>query len=342
MAELEKLKELATMLIEKQHVIEKALITVSDPLREHDYKYQLSETQKQLQEVRERIRSLPAEAPADDAGTGGPGSQPLHDYHKFTCNRDLQKVEFQQTIDAPVAPQVQYFYVYGAELESHQGFFNRVGYELEGRLLDFYNPNLELQCIAAREVITLSHIPNPQLYRREIIKALFATFTDRLNEQEPLDGKTLRDLYDISDTLRDKKSSDYVCLLLRITEDDWDAAQTPDVVTWLIESFFNVDLPPGAPRFLVFFGLIFYEDDGAIEKEVVTAVKKGKYLKLLPELEPVGMKDIRRWLQKYHLVWNDDPLQRQELLDSHFSDKQVFNMIEVERKLQKIIDQYNE
>lgn len=331
------LKEQGNLLIKKLDRIGTALILETDPSTQFKLEHQQAELEKQLEELKTKI-AVAKDGANKSANISHLGS--LHDHHRYTCNRLDQYDEFEKYFAGQKDKKVQYYYLYGAEPQSHAGFFQRLAYEREGRLRDYINPDLELHCQARKVDITLEASRYPEVYKENILKKLLTAFSLVINEQEPLLEKNLNDLLKDSPGLQALGSNDYVFILLRISEWDWDSRITPLVVKWLIESFFEVELPPKAPTFLVFFGLIYEEDDSEIEDEVLAIIREGTYLQILPELEMVEKKHVQQWLAKYHMLYQNSR-ERRALLHQYFGTDSEYFMEDVEINLLRIIDNYN-
>ena len=280
----------------------------------------------------------------------GPAIIPLHPYHQHTCDRVDQSDLFHKLFDQNKNKKVHYYYIFGPELQSHLGLFNRFSYGLEGKLHDYLNPDLETNRTALSKDITFEFSRDIQLYKTNIIKSLFARFSIEANEQEPLLEKNLLHFLAASPQLSGISATDFVCIFLRISEWDWDEEITPQAFNWLIKNFCEVDLPPTAPSFLFFFGIEYEEDDSEVEEEVRAAIERSSYVQELPELEMVSLRDIKQWLAKYRMIAPGGRIRR-ELIKKHFENNEdlepeyrqngKFYMEDVEIELRKMIDHYN-
>lgn len=339
--QINELKDQASLVIEKLSRLRKARILEDDPTRQLRYEEQIKEGEQELQQIKAEIDKLKnATTPKSTAEGYLASGPPLHDYHKFTCDRVEQCDVFQNLFDKNKIKKTHYFYIYGAEVHSHFGLFNRFAFDLEGRLQDYLNPNLEFTCTAFRtEQITFDISQDLNIYKQNIIKSILAEFSINPNDQEPLLNKTLLDLLQ-SPRLQGLKETDFVCIFLSISEWDWNPDITPKVVTWLIESFCEVDIPITAPTFLFFFGIIYEDENSEIEEEVRRAIRAGTYIKELPELQLVQQNDIKRWFAKYKMLAPSSE-QRRALYEQYFEDQPGFKMERIEIKFQKIIDNYN-
>lgn len=273
------------------------------------------------------------------------GAQPeeghmLQIHHKHTCDRIPQNDRYQQLSLSEGERKTRFFYLYGDEQQSHEGFFKRICYELEGRLFDYLNPGLQSSCKVEMTEVTFDFSMDPTIYRINVLKAFFASLGVPVNETEPLLDRTLLDLVQRSPIVQTMGPDDYVCVLIHIGQWDWDPQLTPETARWFIYQFAKVALPADSPRFLFFLGVEFDGTDDNVRKEVEAAVEEGKELLALPELDMVQFNDVGRWLNKYKVLAPTTAEQRQ-LLQEHFGDSRQFYMEVVETRLEKIITEFN-
>ncbi|MBK7407424.1 MAG: hypothetical protein IPJ40_04635 [Saprospirales bacterium] len=243
--------------------------------------------------------------------------QVLQIHHKHTCDRIPQNDRYQQlSLESP-EKKARFFYLYGDEQQSHEGFFKRICYELEGRLFDYLNPELRTSCKVEMAEVTFDFSQDPNVYRINVLKAFFASLGVQSNEHEPLLQCNLLDVYQRSPIVQQLGPGDYVCVLIHIGQWDWDPQLTPETARWFIYQFSKTALPANGPRFLFFMGVEFDGTDDTVRKQVEAAVEEGKDLLALPELDMVQFNDVGRWLSKYKLLAPTAAEQRQ-LLQQHF------------------------
>ena len=266
--------------------------------------------------------------------------QALQVHHKLTCDRIPQNDRYQQLSLEDPERKTRFFYLYGDEQQSHEGFFKRVCYELEGRLFDYLNPQFQVSCKVAVAEVTFDFSMDPTIYRINVLKAFFASLGVPVNEHEPLLERNLLDVVQRSPIVQQLGPNDYVCVLIHIGHWDWDPKLTPETARWFIYQFAKVALPANSPRFLFFLGVEFDGTDENVRKEVEAAVQEGKELQPLPELDMVQFNDVGRWLGKYKILAPTAAEQKQ-LLQQHFGDSRQFYMEEVELRLEKIITEFN-
>lgn len=264
----------------------------------------------------------------------------LHEYHRYTCDRVDQNDRFIELFEKAQIQKAQFYYIYGIEQQSHEGMFKRISYDLEGRLLDYLNPNLPAACKVLMNELTFDPSRNIDIYKKNIIKSLLASLQIPVNEHEPLLDKNLSYVLDKSPLLKELCAQDYVCTFIHISHWDWDSTITPGAARWFIQEFCKDALSPEAPKFLFFLGIEYEEDDQALKEEVHQIVNSSDIIQALPELMMVYMGDIIRWVNKYKMLAETTTEQRQ-LVQQHFGNEKEFYMENVETTLLKIIDAYN-
>ncbi len=274
------------------------------------------------------------------AETGEEGQISLHDYHCHTCDRVDQSDRFQQFFAEKRDTKVHFFYLYGMDVQSHSGMFKRIAYDLEGKLRDYLNPGLESGCKSLQVEITLGQCGDPEVYKQNILKDLFAALSVRVNDHEPLTTKNLAWLRQNSPILQGLCENDFVCVFAGVSQWDWDKEITPAVTRWFINEFCNAELPKDSPAYLFFFAIIYEEDDAEIEQEVEAVISQSQHVRALPELNSVKMRDIGAWFSRYRFI-APSAGELKNLRQQHFGDADEFEMENVEIRLKKLIDNYN-
>ncbi len=265
----------------------------------------------------------------------------LNDYHRFTCDRvkhnDAFKVIFKETQKNPA----QFYYLYGGDLQSHIGLFNRISYDLEGRLQDYLNTKVSQSCKSLRIELSFELSDNLEFYKENILKSLFASFCIPVNDHEPLIQKDLAFAYQKSPNLKGLCHEDFVCIFISISEYDWDPEITPAATRWFINDFCKCTLPEDAPTFLFFFAIKYEEEDEEIKKEVESILSESENIQTIPELNMVSIRDIAKWLETYKLI-APGTRERKQLMKQHFGRGKEFYMEDLEIAFLKMIDEYNE
>lgn len=270
---------------------------------------------------------------------GKPLKTGLNDHHIYTCDRQTHTQYFKD-INKKNSDKTHFFYLFGGDRQSHKGLFYRLAYELDGRLLDHVNPNYETSCKSVTVDFTCDSYDDMDTYKEEVVKSLFAAFDIPVNEQEPLLRKNLSDVFFQSPKVQNLKPNDYVCVLMIVGEYDWDDEKTPLVAEWFIEQFCSKELKEHFPSFYFFFGIEYNESNDEIKDQIGKALKIAQYIQPLPELDMVPFKDIGRWFGKYRKI-EEDGDKRRKMIETHFDKGDRFYMVDVEEKLKRIIDQYN-
>ncbi|MEO0723250.1 MAG: hypothetical protein AAFZ63_01830 [Bacteroidota bacterium] len=300
----------------------------------------MSEYQTNLLQINKGILFLLEEckksAPAANIGDSGPT---LHEYHAYTCDRVEQKDSFRDFFAAQKNP-VQFYFLYGGDLQSHEGLFRRIAYDLEGRLQDYLNPELQTSIQAVQMEMTFEFSRQLDHYQQNILRSFFSMMGLPPNEHEPLLEKDLKYILERSPRTQQLKPTDYICAYLHISQYDWDEELTPAATRWFIDEFCKKGEIASATTFLFFLAIEYDETDDVIRQQVVSALDSAASLRPLPELGMVHQRDIGRWLERYkHLSPNSRT--RRNLLRDTFGGTSEHYMEDVELELKKIIDQYN-
>jgi len=268
------------------------------------------------------------------------GKIALHDHHKFTCDRIEQSDHFHNLVATNQIKKVNFFSILGIELQSHEGVFNRFAYDMEGKLLDYLNPNMHTECESLKVPLTFDSSNNLTVYKQNILKSLFTALKVTPMDNGPILEKKLSFLLDKSPMLSKLGAEDFVCIFLNISQWDWDAKITPLVTRWFITEFCQDNLPESSPTFQFFFGLVMDEDDEGMQIEIREAIEKSEFIMRLPELGMVKPKDLHKWFAKYNFVINNSRDRKQKVKELFGGQTEKY-MEDVELDLKKIIDHYN-
>ena len=263
----------------------------------------------------------------------------LSEYHAYTCDRVDHSDAFRQTFGQSTE-NPQYFSLYGGDMQSHEGFFRRMSYDLEGSLQNYLNAELTSTSQALQLEVTFESSKQLDIYKQNVLKSLFSTFGLSANEHEPLMSKDLPYVLERSPRTTGLKSTDYICIYIHISEYDWDAQLTPEAASWFVKEFCGAPLPDDTTPVLVFFAVEYDEDDEKIRGEVQSTILEIEKIKALPELDMVSKRDIGQWLERYKQVAVNTKA-RKQILKEVFGQTEEHYMEDVEIELKKIIDQYN-
>ena len=270
----------------------------------------------------------------------GPIRNPVHEYHAYTCDRVEQNDAFYRERTTH-QDRVLHFYLYGGDLHEHDLFVTRLAYDLEGRLLDPGNPELPLCCRVEQVLPTTFEFSNdPARYRQNILRSLFSKLGLAPDPHAPLLEKNLNYLWEHSPRREGMTAGDYVCVLFKISDFDWDEELTPSSARWFIREFCGDTLPANAPTFLFFFSVEYDEEDVERSSEIREAVAESKNLISLPELHKVNQRDLGRWLERYEIVLPEGERPR-AVLRATFGQAREHYMADIYPELKRLIDAYN-
>lgn len=254
-------------------------------------------------------------------------------YHRLTCNRIYQLDAFNSYINKKKENELYFNLIYGEGLNAPKSFFRRIVMELDGRAMDYLNPEVEILDIYA-QTIPLEFSKSFDITKLNLIKKLAAIYELPLNTV--LHELTLEAIFSQS-----PKVDEIACLYIEISEYDWDLKTTPHLINWFINDFCRFGEAIGGVKFYCFFSFVFEEDDMPIEEEVINTFQQHQQINILPKLEKVSRRDVKKWFSKYHLL-TSSTRERNQILNQYFEEKkEFFYMEDVETVLRKIIDDYN-
>lgn len=293
------------------------------------------------QRVREAILYLLQQLKGPAAGVAGKSEagEALHDYHRYTCDRVEQTDVFDRVFEQNKIKRTHFYYLYGGDLQSHEGIFRRLAFQLEGRLLDYLNPELATTCKSLQIELTFDFSRQIDIYKENIVKSLFAAMSIPVNDHEPLLQKNLLYVVEKSPKLTGLTQRDFVCVFFHISQYDWDAQLTPDAARWFIQQFCQPLLPEASPNFFFYFAIEYDETDDQIRSQLEAVVAQSAEVNALPELGMVHLRDIARWFEKYKKI-EPDTRKRKALIEQRFQGQEHY-MEDIELTLQEIIDTYN-
>lgn len=271
-----------------------------------------------------------------------PDRPAIHDYHSYTCDRNEQEKIFKSefaTRDATPS-RVQFYYLYGGDLQLHTGMVQRIAYNLEGRLYDYLNPDLPPACQTEFVDVPFEGDPPTEDYTIEMLARLFSAFGLQPNQFAPLRERTLNDILQQSPRIRELGGQDYICVCIHINEYFWYPDATPEAVIWFINDFCGKPTPPDKPRLLFFFAVEYDETNISLKQELLAAVGQNPQITALPELNMVTLVDINKWFVAYKNI-APDPRDRKAIVQTHFGTDSEYYMIDVQEKLLKIITDHN-
>lgn len=295
--------------------------------------------QANVLQINNGILLLLEECKAESAQGASRSLATLHEYHAYTCDRTEHNDTFRTAFDQ-TAESIQFFFIYGGDMQSHEGLFRRIAYGLEGKLLDYLNPGLENKTKALQLEMTFEFSRQLAHYKQNILRSFFSMLGLPPNEHEALLERKLDYALEHSPRTQALKQNDYICIYLHISQYDWDPHLTPEVARWFINEFCDCTLAVQSPRILVFFAIEYDEADEDIKNEITEALKVAEKLHVLPELGMVEKRDLGQWLEKYKQL-SPNSRARKEILKTAFGAERMYYMEDVELELKKIIDNYN-
>lgn len=334
------LKEQCSLLQRKINVLRPELIKAIDPAAKFKIEEDLKEAETQLQEAKAALDEAESVQPTQSAGQPPPAI--LHNWHRYTCDRMVQNNRFQKVLKDKADAPAHFFYLYGLDRHAHEALVERFAFDLEGVLKSHLNPKLTARCRVDRaDIISLTLNYDLEMYKTDILTSLFFEFGLDPDAHSPLLERDLAYLWKHSPRLQSLCEEDRVCCYMVIPEFDWDAEVTPSLVTWLITEFCGERLPAEAPTFFFFFGIEFEEEGSPVKKEVEAAIRAGGRIQILPELNKVEERDLKRWFSTYRKFMPESQ-RRERLYQEHFGGQAYEYMEDVIRQLDRIIDQLNQ
>lgn len=272
----------------------------------------------------------------------------LDEYHCYTCDRIDQQDTFQRFYKR-VKNKPQFYYLYGLDLQAHEGMIKRLAFYLEGNSLTFLDAKTAVTREVLHEVLPVPRSKDLSNYKTNMLRTLFKFLGLDPDQHGPLLEKNLAYLWKTSPRISKYTPKDKVCLSFTITHRQWDKEMIPDAVRWFVEDFCLNELPEQAPKFVFFFSIKYanrvkekiQKEVEEVVKEVEAAIDQARYLRALPELDMVCIDDIEEWFEQYS---NIEPraYKREELLDKYFGEAEEHYMEYVQDKLLEIIQLYND
>ena len=330
------------MLQRKINALKAGRIIAIDTAQKFKLDADIAEAEGWLHEARAELEAARAELGGAAPGPPAAARELLHDWHRYTCDRNEQNNRFQKIIREETEARAHFFYLYGLDRHAHQALVERFAFDLEGVLKNYLNPELAARCRVERELgFALIFTGDVEEYKTDILASLFVAFGLDPDGYGPLLDARLDGLWRHSPRLRGLGPHDRVCCYLGIPELDWDKELTPLVVDWFIEEFCGSHLPSEAPAFYFFFGIEFEDDGSPVRREVEAAIRAGGRVHILPELNMVEEDDLKRWFRIYQKFMPERE-QREAIYQRHFGSQPQAYMEDVLRCLHRIIDELNQ
>jgi hypothetical protein len=289
------------------------------------------------------ILTLAQEIAGSDGDDIDDDNSHLRPYHCYTCDRREQEMEFKTFVSLKQTENLHFYYLYGGNRQSHRGFVKRLAYEIEGRAKDYLQPGIKPACEVLKLNMDAVTHPDFDIYRITFLSDLFQVFgipVHTLNNNSDLLQSTIIDLLE-SPKLKGWRAPNVVCLYIRISHEDWDKENCIQAARWFINEFCKADMPEGHPEFLFFFGVEYRENQPHIRAEVERAVQESRHFNSFSELKNVTPEHLDSWLDKYYMIEEQMDIDREDLKEQIFRQKDETNMVSIEKGLKRLIDEFN-
>lgn len=306
--------------------------------------------------LRELVRQIkPEELRQVDSQRG------LNDHHKFTCNRRKQFIPLDDllSVESEQREKRHFYYLYGGEAQSHEGFFQRFVHRLKEEHYDYLGPKVKPsfevfspQSISVSEddlrnlgaplrtkvLTTLGH-PDAEHLPAALDRFSGAKnwkFCFHLSLSKSFWGKDSSNegVFGIQRWFWKTKSSDDIDARIEVVR---------KAILSFIETFCLNGWTKDTPEFFFFFSAKYEADDTLIKERIKKALHAANYLKPLGELESVKDEHIDNWYEDYQAFW-PGALARKKSKEDKFGQpmrdefKYMDNVIP---KLQEVINEIN-
>lgn len=264
-----------------------------------------------------------------------PQKQRFSELDKYTCNRSEQNSLFKTRFLTYLGEKkVQTFFIHGEEKQSPKGLFNRFVME---HISTAYEETFH-------KVALMEEATELEGAKINLLTALFdaVELKHARRKRSELNLKTVAGAPSLRNT-------DCVVIKFKVYSSAWKPF-TGDFMQWFLAEFGNASqLGQGAPDFIFFISVIYEKSaEGGFFKRLLKKSPKDKILKtvqqfseisVLEELPPVKRSDIHKWFDRIEV---ENVLEKEEQMAKFFPDQEVWEMVRVERKLEQIIEFYNE
>ena len=260
-------------------------------------------------------------------------------YHAYTCDRVEQNEAFQLAWYTQQPEKVRFFYMLGDADQSHNSLFQRLGYELGGHLLGWeqgnFDPGTQIRFFGLKPQVSA----NPVLYQINVVRELISKFIPQVSAMQPLQQRKLAEVL-TSNHLQGLGPNDFVFVLLTIDDYNWNEHATPAVVKSLVEGFCNCPMPDAAPNFFFFFGIEHRKENQTVRQQAQRAIENRAKGEALPELAPVPADFLAEWFSRYRVLipTGKTPDETAKIV---FGDTASMDMLDIETRLQQIIEDHN-
>ena len=304
-------------------------ITVSPP----DYQPLLKALDERIQEVARRFSVSSRPSISSPSPT-----QSLHPDFAYRCDRNEQYNAFYAQ-NSPrrlrSRPKVNWYCLYGDDRQAHNILCERLVRELSwfySKPGDFdYKPATRWCMKEIRPDLTGSHEADADIIAMELAKQ----FLSEIQLEACADELSVVSLLQ-SPELKGFGEKDFVFVLVSIKDDDWHKEITLQTIHEVANTFLIATPGPEAPRFYVFFGVEYLQENNKKRDEM-----KEEFAKLeeniLSPLEPVKQQDINAWFGRYGF-FIDEGREAKDMAGEIYGDKEELDMKEVKIKLHKLLN----
>lgn len=300
-------------------------------LRDEAYLHIAEQLQKQLG----KEAATTATAPAGTAATATPtakaasttvSAQLLN--RRYTCNRRLQREEFESKCWELADQKVIAYYIHGEEAQSTAGLYRCLrDIELMGNWSDRVIRRFE-------RTIIIEPRSKLALFKIDFLQKLAKVF--ELNWQRT--DLANANLLTLANSVG-AQQFEVVTLGIEIDSRTWADGDMLGFFDWFNNQFCQVSLQPQHPIFVFFFMVDYYQNAATIAADLQTMISQtNPSPTLLPELSGVSLTDIEFW---FRTVGLKDFAAQHQLAATYFAQPNSLNMRQVERQLEQIITQYN-
>lgn len=287
-------------------------------------------------------------------------------YAVFCCDRSAQSATFDKIYYATAPTKINFFFLVGDARQAHISLPKRFGHQVASNYFDFdanHEDEPETDDIksvlikikpqtfdAQQEQGDGEQQLEEKLKSRQIRlwREVFTKF-GAIPPRGDLLNQDLAKLLRQSSKMKRLTAADSVFVLVTIDKALWDVALSPLVVLRFIKQFCQVKLSDDMPDFFFFFGIEYPPNEPDLKNEVKNALfvnlpfDNDPTLHIFDDLEPVPLYWVDEWLTRYDAL-NPDCLPTLELTAQLFPGKtpeQRLDMLDIEKKLQEIIDLHN-
>jgi len=267
----------------------------------------------------------------------------LNLHHKYTCDRTNQYQVFTNYIvEQDNTTKFHFFGIYGGDLQSHHGLYQRFLHKVKGDDLDF-KANYKSSNVIVKTFNPIS-FPAPDeidTIKIGLLRELGKSLGLEDIRMEKILGKRFSYFVLASPELVNLREHHKIFLNITISEIVWDVKTTPLIIDWLINDFCDAPYPIDSPEFFFFFSFQFEEEDETMPSEIEVNLSANRKLQLLPMLDMVTKTDVRNWFDTYDILWEKKRDQKRAFEKYFGKEEEEMYMEDVEDILGRVIEEFN-